>query len=65
MNEHKKEMFIRGSWDFIFLEVAITMALADIRGYTAKKCDRIDIAPNEKARGITINSVHVRYETSL
>lgn len=47
------------------LTAAITMALAAMRGYTAKKYDRIDIAPEEKARGITINTVHVEYETSL
>jgi elongation factor Tu len=41
------------------------MAFAAMHGYTAKKDDRIDIAPEEKARGITINTVHVEYETSL
>jgi elongation factor Tu len=44
------------------LTAAIIMALAAMR---AKKDDRIDIAPEEKARGITINTVHVEYETSL
>jgi elongation factor Tu len=34
-------------------------------GYIAKKDYRIDIVPEEKARGITINTVHVEYETSL
>ncbi|KAH9530606.1 hypothetical protein CY35_20G012000 [Sphagnum magellanicum] len=47
------------------LTAAITMALAAMHGYTTKKYDRIDIAPKEKARGITINTVHVEYETSL
>nr|AND48474.1 translational elongation factor Tu [Flatbergium sericeum] len=46
------------------LAAAITKALA-AGGYTAKKCDGIDIALEEKARGITINTAHVEYETSL
>ncbi|MCA6250860.1 MAG: elongation factor Tu, partial [Phenylobacterium sp.] len=32
-------------------------------GATAKKYDEIDAAPEEKARGITINTAHVEYET--
>src|SRR6201994_3052688 len=39
------------------LTAAITMTLA-------KKCEEIDAAPEEKARGITINTAHVEYETS-
>jgi len=41
------------------------MALVAMHGFTTKKYNRIDIAPKEKARGITINTVHVEYETSL
>ena len=45
------------------LTAAITMALA-IRGKAkARKYDDIDSAPEEKARGITINTAHVEYET--
>nr|YP_009184839.1 translational elongation factor Tu [Jenufa perforata]ALO62905.1 translational elongation factor Tu [Jenufa perforata] len=45
------------------LTAAITMALAARGGGTAKKYDEIDCAPEEKARGITINTAHVEYET--
>lgn len=45
------------------LTAAITMALA-ARGWgKGKKYDDIDSAPEEKARGITINTAHVEYET--
>jgi elongation factor Tu len=45
------------------LTAAITSTLAE-KGYaTAKKYDEIDAAPEEKARGITINTAHVEYET--
>ncbi|MCA6303039.1 MAG: elongation factor Tu, partial [Phenylobacterium sp.] len=37
--------------------------LAKSGGATAKKYDEIDAAPEEKARGITINTAHVEYET--
>jgi elongation factor Tu len=33
-------------------------------GGTAKKYDEIDAAPEEKARGITINTAHIEYETA-
>src|ERR671939_1484114 len=46
------------------LTAAITMVLAKTGGATAKKYDEIDAAPEEKARGITINTAHVEYETS-
>ncbi|MFC3070331.1 elongation factor Tu [Phenylobacterium soli] len=46
------------------LTAAITMTLAKTGGATAKKYDEIDAAPEEKARGITINTAHVEYETS-
>nr|YP_009105584.1 translational elongation factor Tu [Xylochloris irregularis]AIT94354.1 translational elongation factor Tu [Xylochloris irregularis] len=45
------------------LTAAITMALASGGTGTAKKYDDIDSAPEEKARGITINTAHVEYET--
>ena len=43
---------------------AITMTLAKSGGATAKRYDEIDAAPEEKARGITINTAHVEYETA-
>src|SRR5918995_2424888 len=46
------------------LTAAITMILAKSGGATAKKYDEIDAAPEEKARGITINTAHVEYETT-
>jgi elongation factor Tu len=46
------------------LTAAITMILAKTGGATAKKYDEIDAAPEEKARGITINTAHVEYETA-
>src|SRR5918998_681574 len=45
------------------LTAAITIILAKTGGATAKKYDEIDAAPEEKARGITINTAHVEYET--
>ena len=45
------------------LTAAITMRLALKSGMTAKKFDDIDNAPEEKERGITINTAHVEYET--
>ena len=45
------------------LTAAITMTLAKTGGATAKRYDEIDAAPEEKARGITINTAHVEYET--
>jgi len=45
------------------LTAAITMALAARGGALAKRYDEIDSAPEEKARGITINTAHVEYET--
>jgi elongation factor Tu len=45
------------------LTAAITMILAKTGGATAKKYEDIDAAPEEKARGITINTAHVEYET--
>ena len=45
------------------LTAAITMALAALGKAKARKYDDIDAAPEEKARGITINTAHVEYET--
>src|SRR6187399_3198393 len=46
------------------LTAAITKVLAETGGATYKAYDEIDAAPEEKARGITINTAHVEYETS-
>jgi elongation factor Tu len=46
------------------LTAAITMVLAKSGGATAKSYADIDAAPEEKARGITINTAHVEYETA-
>ena len=45
------------------LTAAITAVLAKAGGATAMKYDQIDKAPEEKARGITIATTHVEYET--
>ena len=45
------------------LTAAITMTLAEKGGAEAKAYDEIDGAPEEKARGITISTAHVEYET--
>nr|AYC64728.1 Translation elongation factor Tu [Boodleopsis sp. FL1161] len=45
------------------LTAAITMTLAATGSATAKSYSDIDSAPEEKARGITINTAHVEYET--
>src|ERR1700743_3030254 len=45
------------------LTAAITMTLAKTGGATAKRYDEIDAAPEEKARGITVNTAHGEYET--
>ena len=46
------------------LTAAITSVLAAKFGGEAKAYDQIDAAPEEKARGITINTAHVEYETA-
>jgi elongation factor Tu len=46
------------------LTAAITMVLAKSGGAVAKSYADIDAAPEEKARGITINTAHVEYETA-
>ena len=45
------------------LTAAITKILAETGGATFTSYDQIDKAPEEKARGITINTAHVEYET--
>ncbi|GJQ88859.1 hypothetical protein Trydic_g12308, partial [Trypoxylus dichotomus] len=45
------------------LTAAITKVLADKKLASAKKYDDIDNAPEEKARGITINVAHIEYQT--
>ena len=46
------------------LTAAITLVLSKKYGGEAKAYDQIDAAPEEKARGITINTAHVEYETA-
>ena len=46
------------------LTAAITMTLAQLGEAQAMKYEDIDKAPEEKARGITINTAHVEYETA-
>ncbi len=45
------------------LTAAITQCLSTTGGAVATAYDQIDAAPEEKARGITINTAHVEYET--
>jgi len=45
------------------LTAALTMALAYLGNSAPKKYDEIDAAPEERARGITINTATVEYET--
>src|SRR6202051_3969384 len=46
------------------LTAAMTLVLSKKLGGETKAYDQIDNAPEEKARGITINTAHVEYETS-
>lgn len=46
------------------LTAAITKVLASKYGGEVKAYDQIDAAPEERARGITINTAHVEYETA-
>jgi len=46
------------------LTAAITKVLAKTGGAVFKAYDQIDAAPEEKERGITINTAHVEYETA-
>lgn len=45
------------------LTAAITATLSTIGNATLKRYEDIDAAPEERARGITINTAHVEYET--
>lgn len=45
------------------LTAAITTVAAKLHGGAAKAYDQIDSAPEERARGITINTAHVEYES--
>ena len=47
------------------LTAAMTHVLSKKYGGEAKNYDQIDAAPEEKARGITINTAHVEYVTCL
>jgi elongation factor Tu len=46
------------------LTAAMTLVLSKKYGGEARSYDQIDNAPEEKARGITINTAHVEYETA-
>ena len=46
------------------LTAAIATRLAKVTGGSAKSYAEIDSAPEEKARGITINTAHIEYETA-
>jgi len=46
------------------LTAAMTLVLSKKYGGEARAYDQIDAAPEEKARGITINTAHVEYETA-
>ena len=45
------------------LTAALTKTLAELHGGEAKAYDQIDNAPEERARGITISTAHVEYES--
>jgi len=47
------------------LTAAITATLSTIGGSVLKRYEDIDAAPEERARGITINTAHVEYETDV
>lgn len=47
------------------LTAAITAVLSTVGKATLKKYEDIDAAPEERTRGITINTAHVEYETNL
>jgi elongation factor Tu len=46
------------------LTAAISKTLAEASGMDVRAFDEIDSAPEEKARGITINTSHIEYETA-
>jgi elongation factor Tu len=45
------------------LTAAITLVLSKVGGAVATSYDSIDKAPEERERGITINTAHVEYQT--
>ncbi|WP_259289749.1 elongation factor Tu [Candidatus Nasuia deltocephalinicola] len=47
------------------LSAAIATILANKYGGTPKKYEEIDAAPEEKTRGITINTAHIEYESAI
>ena len=47
------------------LTAAITKVMAESGGAEFQAYDQIDKAPEERARGITISTAHVEYETCL
>jgi len=47
------------------LTAAITATLSTLGGAKLRNYEDIDAAPEEKARGITINTAHVEYETDV
>ncbi|NRH44888.1 GTP-binding protein, partial [Pseudomonas sp. MS15a(2019)] len=47
------------------LTAALTKVCADTWGGSARGFDQIDNAPEEKARGITINTSHVEYDSAI
>jgi elongation factor Tu len=47
------------------LTAAMTTIMASKHGGSAKKYDEIDAAPEEKARGITISTAHVEYQSAV
>jgi len=47
------------------LTAAITATLSTLGGAVLKRYEDIDAAPEERARGITINTAHVEYETEI
>ncbi|MER0855371.1 GTP-binding protein, partial [Pseudomonas aeruginosa] len=47
------------------LTAALTKVCSDTWGGSARAFDQIDNAPEEKARGITINTSHVEYDSAV
>ena len=47
------------------LTAALTIVCSEVWGGEKKAYDQIDAAPEEKARGITINTAHVEYESAV
>lgn len=66
--EENKLLFIQISFLFCFhftrLLICYISVLATSKGAKYRKYEEIDNAPEEKARGITINAFHLEYETA-